>query len=80
MSLKKSLLFVAKIEDAEKDDSISSNEFNLNIPRYVDTFEEDELVDIEAVAFSIEKVNKNIIVEDIVLSDFCAELGIKAVR
>lgn len=77
---KEKFAFVAKIEDAEKDDSISSNEFNLNIPRYVDTFEEDELVDIEAVAFSIEKVNKNIIVEDIVLSDFCAELGIKAVR
>lgn len=77
---KEKFAFVAKIEDAEKDDSISSNEFNLNIPRYVDTFEEDELIDIEAVALSIEKVNKNIVVEDISLSDFCTELGIKAVK
>ena len=28
---------------------IRENDFNLNIPRYVDTFEEEEEVDIEAV-------------------------------
>ena len=28
-------------------EEIQANEFNLNIPRYVDTFEEEELIDIE---------------------------------
>lgn len=30
-------------------DEIKENEYNLNIPRYVDTFEEEELIDIETV-------------------------------
>ena len=30
-------------------DEIKENDFNLNIPRYVDTFEEEELVDIDEV-------------------------------
>ena len=29
---------------------LEENEFNLNIPRYVDTFEEEELVDLESVS------------------------------
>ena len=56
------------------------NDFNLNIPRYVDTFEEDEPIDIEEVSLSIEKVNAKIAREDIELSKFCNELGIKAVK
>lgn len=35
-------------------DEIEENEFNLNIPRYVDTFEEEEPVDIEAVQKDID--------------------------
>lgn len=31
-------------------DEIKENDYNLNIPRYVDTFEEEEPIDIEAVA------------------------------
>ena len=34
-------------------DEIKENDFNLNIPRYVDTFEEEELVDIEEVQRNI---------------------------
>lgn len=30
-------------------DEIKENDFNLNIPRYVDTFEEEEEIDLEAV-------------------------------
>lgn len=39
-------------------DEIVSNDFNLNIPRYVDTFEEEEPIDI--VALSSEMVNLNV--------------------
>ncbi|MPQ45329.1 N-6 DNA methylase, partial [Clostridium tarantellae] len=34
-------------------DEIKENDYNLNIPRYVDTFEEEEEIDIVAVQNSI---------------------------
>ena len=41
-------------------DEIKENEFNLNIPRYVDTFVEEEEVDITAVQKEIEELNKQL--------------------
>lgn len=41
-------------------DEIEENDYNLNIPRYVDTFEEEEPVDLIAVAKMIEEDNKEI--------------------
>ena len=35
---------------------IEENDFNLNIPRYVDTFEEEEDIDIEAVQKEIDRL------------------------
>ena len=32
-----------------ENDEIKENDFNLNIPRYVDTFEEEAAIDLEAV-------------------------------
>ena len=37
-------------------DEIRENDFNLNIPRYVDTFEEEELVDIDEVQRNIANI------------------------
>lgn len=37
-------------------ETIRENDFNLNIPRYVDTFEEEEEIDIEAVQAEIEQL------------------------
>ena len=37
-------------------DDIKENDFNLNIPRYVDTFEEEEFVDMEKVKGNIEAI------------------------
>lgn len=39
-------------------EEIQENEYNLNIPRYVDTFEEEEEIDINAVAKEIQKLNE----------------------
>lgn len=47
--------FVATFEE------IKENEFNLNIPRYVDTFEEEEEVDIEKVQVEIDLLEKELI-------------------
>lgn len=41
-------------------DEIWENEFNLNIPRYVDTFEEDPEVDIAAVQKKIEELEEEL--------------------
>lgn len=39
---------------------IKENDFNLNIPRYVDTFEEEEEIDIDAVQMEIEQLEKEL--------------------
>ncbi|MDY0296949.1 MAG: type I restriction-modification system subunit M [Acidobacteriota bacterium] len=39
---------------------IKENDFNLNIPRYVDTFEEEEEIDIDAVQLEIDALEKEL--------------------
>jgi len=41
-------------------EEIAENDFNLNIPRYVDTFEEEEEIDIDAVQREIEQLEKEL--------------------
>jgi type I restriction enzyme M protein len=57
---------------------IAENDFNLNIPRYVDTFEEEEPVDLEKVAAELKKVDKEMVGIDNEIRGFCAELGIES--
>ncbi|EKD81415.1 MAG: hypothetical protein ACD_39C01819G0001, partial [uncultured bacterium] len=42
-------------------EEIKENDFNLNIPRYVDTFEEEEEIDIDAVQVEIDKLEKELV-------------------
>jgi type I restriction enzyme M protein len=37
---------------------IEENDYNLNIPRYVDTFEEEEQVDLEAVRADLKRIGE----------------------
>ena len=55
---------------------IAENDYNLNIPRYVDTFEEEAPVDITAVAQEIKQVNESLIDTDREIATFCQELNI----
>ncbi|HQQ97889.1 MAG TPA: type I restriction-modification system subunit M [Cyclobacteriaceae bacterium] len=55
---------------------IADNDYNLNIPRYVDTFEEEEKVDMNAVANELKKLEKNMKKTDTTIVKFCNELGI----
>jgi type I restriction enzyme M protein len=41
-------------------EEIKENDFNLNIPRYVDTFEEEEPVDVVALSKEIDEINKEL--------------------
>ena len=55
---------------------VAENDYNLNIPRYVDTFEEEEPVDIEAVATGLKALEKDMAETDTTIAGFCKELGI----
>lgn len=57
---------------------IAENEYNLNIPRYVDTFEEDEPVDLAAVTRELRTLEDDIAETDATIHKFCAELDIEA--
>ena len=57
-------------------DVIQENDFNLNIPRYVDTFEEEEPVNIEEVSKQLQSLEKEMMETNKVLEGFCNELGI----
>ncbi|MDM8564055.1 type I restriction-modification system subunit M [Candidatus Halobeggiatoa sp. HSG11] len=59
-------------------DEIAENDFNLNIPRYVDTFEEEEVVDIGAVAEDLRGLEVSMCDVDKGLAKFCKELNISA--
>ena len=55
---------------------IKENEYNLNIPRYVDTFEEEEPVDIEAVQQDIDKLEDELKDVRKEMDAYLKELGI----
>lgn len=57
---------------------IAENDFNLNIPRYVDTFEAEARVDLEAVGARVAAINVEMQAVDRDLAAFCAELGLEA--
>lgn len=57
---------------------IEENDYNLNIPRYVDTFEEEEPVDLDAVVKELESIEEEIKEVDQEIEKYCKELGIKS--
>ncbi len=57
---------------------IAENDYNLNIPRYVDTFEEEEPVELTAVTDALKQVEIDMGDIDDTIRGFCAELGIEA--
>ncbi len=55
---------------------VQGNDYNLNIPRYVDTFEEEETIDIQAVATQLQELEKDMQATDKRIAAFCKELNI----
>ena len=55
---------------------IAENDYNLNIPRYVDTFEEDELVDLNAVSDELKQIETDLQSTNETIAGLCAELNI----
>jgi type I restriction enzyme M protein len=63
--------YVATLEE------LKENEYNLNIPRYVDTFEDEDAVDLKAVSKDLQQLEKEMKKTDEVIAGYCKELGIK---
>ena len=57
-------------------DEIRANDYNLNIPRYVDTFEEEEVVDIAAVQANIARLKQEIAEAEAKMDVYLKELGL----
>lgn len=63
--------YLASIEE------IRENDFNLNIPRYVDTFEEEELIDLEEINKLLEQDNKEIAELEAEINEQLKILGVR---
>jgi len=57
-------------------DEIVENDYNLNIPRYVDTFEEEEPIDLDSVSKELVDLNNELIKVDNKIEAYCKELNI----
>lgn len=67
---------VEKYSYKAKKEEIVENDYNLNIPRYVDTFEEEEPVDIDAVKTAIAETEKEIAEVQAKMNVFLKEWGL----
>ena len=57
---------------------VAENDYNLNIPRYVDTFKAEESIDLAEVAAELKANAAGMADLDAQIAGFCAELGIEA--
>lgn len=57
-------------------EEIEGNDFNLNIPRYVDTFEAEEVVDLKQVQEEIETLETNLTKVKAEIKNYLQELGL----
>nr|WP_272903380.1 MULTISPECIES: type I restriction-modification system subunit M [unclassified Sulfitobacter] len=55
---------------------IQENDYNLNIPRYVDTYQEIETVDLEATARRLCELDRSAVAIDAEIRRFCADIGV----
>ena len=55
---------------------VTENDYNLNIPRYVDTFEEEEPIDIKAVMSEIKSLEAKRAELDVEIDGYLKELGL----
>jgi type I restriction enzyme M protein len=55
---------------------VAENDYNLNIPRYVDTFEEEEPIDLNAVTVELQSLEAEMATTDASIAGYARELGI----
>ena len=69
---------VAKYSHRASPEEISENDFNLNIPRYVDTFEAEEEIDVAAVQEEIDQIEGELAEVRAQMQAYLKELGVNA--
>lgn len=57
-------------------EQVKENDYNLNIPRYVDSFDEEETIDIANVASQLKALEQDIAATDKVIAEYCKQLNI----
>ena len=57
-------------------EEIKDNDYNLNIPRYVDTFEEEEPIDLEQVQKDLNQIDDEIVEVEQEINSYLKELGV----
>lgn len=58
-------------------EEIKENDYNLNIPRYVDTFEEEEIIDINVVQSNIKELKTKLSYVENKMSEYMRQLGLE---
>jgi type I restriction enzyme M protein len=67
---------VDKYAHVARFDELKENDFNLNIPRYVDTFEEEEKIDVAAVQKEIDQLEGELVEVRAKMKQYLKELGV----
>lgn len=62
--------YVASIQE------VTENDYNLNVPRYVDTFEEEEIIDIEVSKRRLAEIDKDLEKVELQMKRYLDELGL----
>ncbi len=65
-----------KFSHVAKRSEVEGNDFNLNIPRYVDTFDEEAKIDLADVSAKLDALDSEMSATDKTIAGFCEELGI----
>ena len=68
---------VEKFSHIAKINELIENEYNLNIPRYVDTFEDEEPINLDETSNELHSLEIQMSETNRIISDFCDELNIK---
>ncbi len=68
----------SKYSHVAKLSEIAENDYNLNIPRYVDTFEEEEAIDLATIAKELKQLEVDMKSTDATIAAYCKELGIES--
>jgi type I restriction enzyme M protein len=56
---------------------LADNDYNLNIPRYVDTFEEEDAIDLTSITQELRELEAQSKTTDATIAQYCTELGIE---
>jgi type I restriction enzyme M protein len=67
---------IEKYSYIAKLDEIRENAYNLNIPRYVDTFEEEEAIDVQALQVEIKQIETELVEVRAKMDQYLKELGV----